>query len=282
MTSIQAALRTAAARLAPLPQASPRLEAELLLAEALGQTRDRLYAWGDLDLDPDQLARFNAWIDARLAGQPIAYLLGRRAFWTLDLAVTPAVLIPRPETELLVELALGCGAPDTALQAADLGTGSGAMAAALASERPGWMVHAVEVSAPALAVARANLDRLGLERVQTYLGSWFDALPKGTGLDLVVANPPYLADTDPHLAQGDLPWEPNGALAAGPSGLEALGQIISQAPDWLVAGGWLWLEHGWEQGAAVRNLLTGRGFAEVQTHRDLAGLERASGGRWLG
>jgi release factor glutamine methyltransferase len=279
--AIGAALTAAAARLTGIPDGNPRLEAELLLAEALQRSRAYLYAWGDQTLFPEQERLFSAWVERRRGGEPLAYLLGRRAFWSLELRVTPAVLIPRPETELLVEQALSAFPADEPITVADLGTGSGALAAALADERPHWTIHATDRSPAALAVARDNFTRLGL-RVQSHLGDWCRALPPDCRCELMLSNPPYLADDDPHLRQGDLPREPRAALAAGPDGLDALTAIIRQAPAHLLPGGRLLLEHGFAQGEPTRALLQAAGYADVQTWRDLAGLERVSGGRWWG
>lgn len=283
--SLQHLFRAAATRLlaaaqtegAPLGEADARLEAELLLAHALGKARQYLYTWPERVPDPAQAACFERLLQARLQGRPIAYLLGRQGFWTLDLEVTPAVLIPRPETELLVELCLTL-LPVSAASVADLGTGSGAIALALAAERPAWQVLASDHSPEALAVAAANARRLGLE-LRFRLGDWTAALGTET-FDALVSNPPYIEAGDAHLTRGDLRFEPRSALAAGPDGLDDLRRIIGAAPAHLNAGGWLLLEHGWRQGAALRALLLDRGFHEVASHRDLAGHERVSLGRW--
>jgi release factor glutamine methyltransferase len=215
----------------------------------------------------------------RAAGEPVAYLTGRRDFWTLELEVTPAVLIPRPETERLVEevLALFPAAPPIRL--ADLGTGSGALALALAAERPAWQIVATDASPEALAVARRNAERLRLGNVELRCGSWAEALGAHERFAAIVSNPPYVAEGDPHLAAGDLPFEPRSALVAGADGLAAIRVLIPAAVAHLRAGGWLLLEHGAGQGAAVRALLEEGGLAAVRTLRDLAGHERASLGR---
>lgn len=282
MISIAQALRETSARLARLPQASPRLEAELLLAEILGRPRGALIAWGEQPLTIEQSQRLDHWLERRLAGEPIAYLLGRREFWSLELQVDPRVLIPRPETELLVELALAAFPADDPIQAVDLGTGSGAIAAALARERPRWSLEATDLSQEALGLAEANFRRLGLDgRVRTHAGDWCQALPSTTRYHLMVSNPPYLRDADPHLKQGDLPREPRLALTAGTDGLDACRTLIRQAPAHLRPGGLLLLEHGFDQGEPVRCLLRAAGFREVCTHADLAGWERVGSGRWL-
>lgn len=256
-------------------------EAELLLAAALRRPRSWLFAHDDHVPDAAALAQFQDWLARREAGEPVAYLLGRRGFWRFDLQVSPATLIPRPETERLVELALERLPAQAALSLADLGTGSGAIALALAVERPRARVLAVDVSAEALAVARANALELGLGNVEFRLGDWFAPL-QGERFELIASNPPYIEAADPHLQQGDLRFEPAGALASGRDGLDAIRVLAAQAPAHLHAGGWLLIEHGWEQGAAVRALLAAAGFGEVATERDWEQRDRVSLGRWPG
>ena len=246
-------LRDAAAALASLSQAAPRLEAELLLIEATGWARTRLVAWPEAHLEPVAAARFAALLARRLAGEPIAYIRGRQAFWTLDLKVTPDTLIPRPETELLVEIALELPDPDRPRVVADLGTGSGAIAAAVAGERPAWQVIATDRSAGALTVARLNFRDLGLANALPLRADWLSPIAS-CSLDLILANPPYVAAADPHLDQGDLPHEPRAALTPGPDGLAAIGRIAAEAVRCLRPGGSLAVEHGFDQGAAVRGL----------------------------
>lgn len=255
-----------------------RAQAELLLAAALDRPRSWLYAHGDHTVAPEAVALFRAQVQRCARGEPVAYLLGRHAFWSLELEVGPATLVPRPETELLVELALQRLPADGALRVLDLGTGSGAIALAIAHERPCANVTAVDASAPALAIARRNAARLGLEGVRLLRSDWFSAV-RDECFDLVVSNPPYLADDDPHLLQGALPFEPRMALSSGPDGLEALRRICADAPERLSRGGWLLFEHGHLQGEAARRLLAASGFESVTTWRDLEGRERASGGR---
>lgn len=278
--SVQALLAAAGARLAAVSD-SPRSDAELLLAHALGRPRSFLRAWPGQAVPPAQAEHFAALLARRGAGEPVAYLLGRREFWSLELAVSPATLIPRPETERLVELALACLPADRPGRIADLGTGSGAIALALAHERPQAQVVATDASAAALAVARANAERLGLAHVDFRLGDWCIPLA-GATFDLIVSNPPYVAAGDPHLAQGDVRFEPHTALVAGADGLDALRRIVAAARAHLVAGGWLLLEHGWDQGEAVPALLRAAGYVEVSDHRDDAGQPRVSRGRWPG
>lgn len=267
-----------AAAVAKLDGEEARREAELLLAHVLGCTRTRLFARPEFEPSAPQRAEFDRLLDARRRGEPVAYLLGRRGFWSLDLAVTPAVLIPRPETELLVELALARIAQDAACAVADLGTGSGAVALALARERPRAQVLATDASTEALAVARGNAERLGIGNVAFAAGDWCAALGDAR-FGVIVSNPPYIAVGDPHLDEGDLRREPRSALVSGMDGLNAIRRIVAAAPDHLEAGGWLLLEHGWEQGAAVRGLLQRAGFVRVGSARDLGAHERVSLGQ---
>ena len=260
------------------PGATPGLDAELLLAHALGVGRARLRSHSEEIPAADAAERFLVLIERRASGEPVAYILGRKNFWTLELSVSPAVLIPRPETELLVERVLALH-PNGEARVADLGTGSGAIALALASERPGWRIIATDISAEALGVARANAAALGLERVQMFQGDWLDCL-RGRTFHLLLSNPPYVAIGDPALSQAELMREPRLALVAADHGLAALHGIIRAAPDHLEPGGWLLLEHGAAQAAAVAGALVARGFAQVRSHRDLAGRERMTEGQW--
>jgi release factor glutamine methyltransferase len=267
-----------AARDAPLRGRAGDLDAELLLAHVLGQTRARLRSHPEATLAAGQTQLYLELIGRRAAGEPLAYLTGRREFWSLDLAVTPAVLIPRPETELLVERALVLGTR-AASRVADLGTGSGAVALALAHERPGWQLVATDISAAALAVARANAAALGLARVEFLEGSWYEPL-RGARFDLLVSNPPYVAANDPVLADAALAHEPPLALTPpGGDALAALRILAHGAAAHLVPGGWLLLEHGATQAAAVRGELVAAGLAHVRSHRDLAGHERMTEGQ---
>lgn len=255
----------------------PAGEAELLLGHLLARGPAWLFAHGDAAVDVETAARFEALAKRRARGEPVAYLTGRRGFWTLDLQVTPATLIPRAETERLVELALQC-LPARPCTVADLGTGSGAIALAIASERPDARVVATDASAAALEVARANAAAHGLANVEFRLGDWLAPL-QGQRFDLVASNPPYIAEGDAHLAQGDLRHEPPAALASGPDGLDAIRSIVADAPAHLLPGGWLLLEHGHDQGGAVRALLDAAGFVDVRTERDLERRDRVSLGR---
>jgi len=255
------------------------VDAEFLLVHVLGKPRSWLFAHSDDWVAADRAVAFEALVLRRALGEPVAYLTGKRGFWRFDLAVTPATLIPRPETELLVELALERLPTDRALRVADLGTGSGAIALALAHERPRAQVTATDASAQALTVARANAAALRLENVDFREGDWYAPLA-GDRFDLIASNPPYIALGDPHLDEGDLRYEPAFALSSGHDGLDAIRTIVAGAPAHLVAGGWLLLEHGWDQGEAVRALLAAAGFAEVATRQDLEGRDRVSLGRW--
>jgi release factor glutamine methyltransferase len=255
--------------------ADARLDAELLLAHALGVSRARLYAWPEDEPDTVQRAAFERLVEAREQGEPIAYLTGRREFWSLELRVTPHVLIPRHETELLVELALERIPRDRAFRIADLGTGSGAIALALARERPLARVTATDASATALDVARGNAERLGVGNVGFAAGDWYAALGDAR-FDLIVSNPPYVAADDAHLAQGDLRFEPASALASGADGLDAIRHIVAGAPAHLADGGALLLEHGFDQSVRVRALLDAAGFVDVRSVRDAAGHERVT------
>jgi release factor glutamine methyltransferase len=227
-------------------------------------------------VDARATADFRALLAARRRGEPVAYLTGRREFWSLDLSVSRATLIPRADTETLVAWALELSLPTTA-RVLDLGTGSAAIALALASERPDWTVTAVDVSAEALEVAASNVERIAPGRVELLRSDWFEALP-GRRFDLIVANPPYIAPEDPHLTRGDLRCEPMGALVAAREGLAAIERILLAAGDHLTEEGVLLVEHGAEQGAQVRALLEEAGLATVKTRNDLAGRERVSGG----
>ncbi|WP_115045695.1 peptide chain release factor N(5)-glutamine methyltransferase [Xanthomonas arboricola] len=256
-----------------------RRDAEPLLLHALGRDRAWLFAHGRDRVDAAVAQAFEELVLRRQAGEPVAYLTGTRGFWTLELAVSTATLIPRADTERLVELALERLDALPGRRVADLGTGSGAIALAIASERPQAQVIATDASAAALAVAQRNADSHRLGNVDCRQGSWFAPLA-GERVDLIVSNPPYIAAQDPHLRQGDLRYEPASALASGPDGLDDIRLIAAEAPAHLLPGGWLLLEHGWDQGAAVAALLQARGFDAVATHQDLEQRDRVTSGRW--
>ncbi len=257
---------------------SPRLDAELLLAGSLDKNRSYLYAWPEAIPPAVARTRFQALLARRAAGEPVAYLLEQREFWSLPLTVTPATLIPRPETETLVALALQRVPAAAEARIADLGTGSGAIALAIARERPRCRVIATDISQAALAVAAANAQRLGLSNVQCVAGDWCAALPD-MPFDLIVSNPPYIAEDDIHLSRGDVRFEPRQALASGPQGMDALQQIARCASARLRPHGWLLLEHGYEQVQAVTRLLHTTGYDRVQDYPDDAGLGRVIAGR---
>lgn len=258
-----------------------RFEAELLLLHALGRDRAWLFAHGSDPVDPAVHDTYAALLARRASGEPIAYITGRRGFWTLDLRVSPATLIPRAETERLVELALERLAADAPTRIADLGTGSGAIALAIASERPLAQVVATDASAAALEIAQANAREHGLGQVRFVHGDWFAPLA-GERFDLIASNPPYIEAGDAHLTRGDLRFEPASALASGADGLADIRRIVAQAPAHLRPGGWLLLEHGFDQGDAVRALLREAGFDEARTEQDLEHRDRVSLGRWRG
>lgn len=251
------------------------LENRILLGHALGLSRVALITESQRELTPEEVARVEALVARRVAGEPVAYIVGTREFYGLPFQVSPAVLIPRPETEHLVELALERMPPRA--RVLDMGTGSGAIAVALAHTRPDAQVTALDRSPEALAVARANAAANGAP-VRFLQSDWFSALADDERFDVIASNPPYVAAGDPHLAQGDLRFEPTGALTDEADGLQALRTIAAGAPAHLAPGGWLLMEHGYDQGAAVRQLLQ-RDFDQVQSWRDLAGIERVTGGR---
>ena len=259
----------------------PRLEAQMLLLHALGQppqARAWLLAHDDAALPADAATRLHALATRRLAGEPMAYLTGEKHFHGLRLRVDARVLDPRDDTETLVDWALALLPADAPRRVLDLGTGSGAIALAIAHARPQARVTAVDASADALTVARANAGQLGLA-VTLHHGDWL-APVAGERFDLIVSNPPYIAEGDAHLPA--LAHEPRSALVSGADGLDDLRRIVATAPAHLAPGGWLLLEHGWDQAGAVRALLAGAGFTQVQSRRDLAGIERCSGGRRIG
>ena len=267
-------LRAARSRIDPA-------EALLLLAHVLGKSAAWLYAHGDARVGDGDARGFNDLVARRQAGEPVAYLTGRRGFWSLDLAVGPGILIPRPETERLVELALDRLPPGRPARLLDLGTGSGAIALALARERPAAQVTATDASAEALEVARRNAVEHDLANVRFAHGDWYVPVA-GERFDLIASNPPYIAAGDAHLAQGDLRFEPASALASGGDGLDALRVIAAGAPAHLAPGGWLLVEHGYAQGAAVRALFARAGLEAVETVRDLEDRDRVTVGFWPG
>jgi release factor glutamine methyltransferase len=273
--SIRELLDEASAALSPNSETA-RLDAEVLLAFVLDRPRAHLRAWPERTLAPAEAERFLALVQRGARGEPVAYLTGHREFWSLDLLVTPAVLIPRPETERLVELALAAIPAGAPWRIADIGTGSGAVALALAGERPAARIVATEVSQAALAVARENARRLGIANVEWCCGDLCAPLA-GERYDLIVSNPPYVAAADPHLAA--LRYEPPGALAAGADGLDVIRRLVLEARAHLTPGGMLLFEHGYDQGEAARGLLAAAGYHRMHTHQDAGGRDRVSDGR---
>ncbi|AUY11006.1 MULTISPECIES: peptide chain release factor N(5)-glutamine methyltransferase [Aeromonas] len=253
---------------------SPRADADALLCHLLDCRRSYLMTWPEHELDAAQQATLAGWLARRLNGEPIAHLIGEREFWSLPLKVSPATLIPRPDTEVLVEQALARlpGGPCALL---DLGTGTGAIALALKSERPDADVWAVDRMPAAAALARTNSAALGLP-IEVRDGSWFAPLSDAPRFAMIVSNPPYIDGTDPHLHEGDVRFEPRSALVAEEQGLADIRLIVTQAPAHLVPGGWLLLEHGWDQGEAVRQLLLQQGYVQVETVRDYGDNERVT------
>lgn len=276
-TTVSGCLADAARRIAGSSD-SARLDSELMLCHVLDCSRAWLFAHAQDPLEPQQLGLFQELLARRVRGEPVAHILGRRGFWTLDLAVDSSTLIPRPDTELLVEAALERIGLDARLRVVDLGTGSGAIALAIGSERPRAHIVAVEHSPEALALARRNLQATGLGNVELRQGSWYGPLA-GERFSLVVSNPPYIAAGDPHLGQGDVRFEPHSALVSGDDGLDDIRIIVAGAAAHLEPGGWLMLEHGHDQGEAVRGLMATAGLVEVGSRQDLAGHERIGFGR---
>lgn len=268
-------LRHAAAQL--VGSESPRRDAEILLGLVTGKTRTFIMAFGETALTDAQIAELDALLARRVTGEPVAYLTGVREFWSLPLWVSPATLIPRPDTECVVEQALA-RLPAEPCRILDLGTGTGAIALALASERPDCQVVAVDKVPDAVALARRNAQRLNITNVEIQQSDWFSALP-GRRFQLIVSNPPYIDGQDEHLTQGDVRFEPLSALVASDSGLADIDFLIREARGYLEPGGWLVLEHGWRQGEAVRARFTQAGFNAVETGLDYGGNERLTMGQ---
>ncbi|MGX5102878.1 peptide chain release factor N(5)-glutamine methyltransferase [Enterobacter cloacae] len=258
---------------------SPKRDAEILLEHVTGKARTYLLAFGETELTAEQEARLATLLARRKTGEPVAHLVGEREFWSLPLYVSQATLIPRPDTECLVEQALA-RLPTAPCSILDLGTGTGAIALALASERPDCEVTAVDVMPDAVALAQRNVERLGLRNVTVLQSSWFTAL-ENRSFAMIVSNPPYIDERDPHLTQGDVRFEPLTALVAAREGLADLDHIVTTSRQHLLSGGWLLVEHGWTQGDAVRALFTQAGYTAVETCRDYGGNERLTLGQWL-
>ncbi|MEI7151733.1 peptide chain release factor N(5)-glutamine methyltransferase [Pectobacterium carotovorum] len=257
---------------------SPKRDAEILLGFVTGKARTFLLAFGETELNAVEQQQLTELLARREQGEPIAYLIGVREFWSLPLAVSPATLIPRPDTECLVEQAL-LRLPQTSCAVLDLGTGTGAIALALASERRDCRVTGVDVQPDAVALATKNAQQLGLDNARFLSGSWYSPLDH-VRFALIASNPPYIDADDVHLSQGDVRFEPASALIAADNGLADLRTIIESAPHYLDADGWLLLEHGWQQADAVRQLLQARGFTQIETCQDYGGNDRVSLGRW--
>lgn len=276
---LDALLKQAAQRLQAAGSASPRVDAEVLMCHVLGRDRTWLYTWGDKMCSPWEHARFDALIAARAQGTPVAYLTGEREFWGLRLATSPNTLIPRPDTETLVELALNRVSMHTG-RLLDLGTGTGAIALAFASEQPGWQVLGVDVRKEAVELAKCNAQTLGLVNARFLQSDWFAALKSddeaGKLFDIIVSNPPYIAADDPHLDEGDVRFEPHSALVAGACGMADLLHLAEAAQHHLAASGWLLLEHGYTQADKVRMALNSAGYQNVESVRDLGGHERVT------
>ncbi len=272
----EALLRQAAGR---IDSDSPRLDAELLLSYVTGLGRTSFRAWPEREVTESQAETFEVLVAERVAGKPVAYLLGYQEFWSLPLKVSASTLIPRPDTECLVEVALGLVLPEQA-RVLDLGTGTGAIALALASEHPRWRMTACDEVAEAVELARENARVLGLA-MSVVKSCWFSQLEPAR-FDLIVSNPPYIPDNDRHLGEGDVRFEPASALVSGSDGLDDLRLIVTQSPDWLIEGGWLLVEHGFDQAEAVAALFRERGFAKVQSLQDYGRRDRMTLGQWLG
>ena len=261
-----------------LPGDNPRYDLELLLCELLDCQPAYLRTWPEKQLSAEQEVRLQQWIGRRVNGEPIAHLIGRQAFWTLDLLVTPDTLIPRQDTELLIERVLQLPISDSA-KVLDMGTGTGAIALALATERQHWQVLASDFKPSVVALAKKNAERHQLSNVEIFQSDWFTNITVKT-FDLIVSNPPYIAPDDAHLCQGDLRFEASSALVAEDMGLADIRHIVSQAPNYLNDQGWLVLEHGYDQGASVQSLLVQYGFDLVECCQDLGGNDRVSLGQY--
>ncbi|MEH6643050.1 peptide chain release factor N(5)-glutamine methyltransferase [Vreelandella glaciei] len=282
--SLDALLKQAAQRLQAAGSTSPRVDAEVLMCHVLERDRTWLYTWGDKMCSSQEHSRFDALIDARAQGTPVAYLTGAREFWGLRLATSPNTLIPRPDTETLVELALSRATLPTG-RLLDLGTGTGAIALAFASEQPDWQVLGVDVRDEAVELAANNAKALVITNAHFLLSDWFSALESdaeaGTLFDIIVSNPPYIAADDPHLAEGDVRFEPRSALVANADGMADLLHLVQSARHYLTASGWLLLEHGYTQAEKVRMALSSAGYQNVESVRDLGGHERVTLGRLI-
>lgn len=277
MTTISQALQQARQNL-QASSPSPASDASILLCHVLDCSSSHLIAWPDKQLSSANEQHYNDIIQRRMLGTPVAYITGEKEFWSLALKVTPAVLIPRPETEILVEFALEVLRKKPTATIADLGTGSGAIACALASEHPGWKITATDASAEALAIAQHNADAHQLQNITFIQGNWCEALQQ-QDFDLIISNPPYVAIDDPHLDDGDVRFEPDGALSSGIKGMDDIELIAREAGAHLKPGGWLVIEHGYDQQQMVRDCFTSNGYVEITQQSDLADIPRITAGR---
>ncbi len=259
---------------------SPRLDAEVLLAHCLNKTRTWLVTWPDKTLEQNQQQAFRQQLQRRLEGEPVAHIIGEREFWSLPLKVNQHTLIPRPDTELMIEVLLAAYPQDRDIRMLDLGTGSGAIALAMASEKPEWTITATDRSADALQIARENAEQLSIDNVRLLQGSWFDAIEQeaATAFDIIASNPPYIAEADPHLEQGDVRFEPRSALTSGEDGLDDIRLISQNAMHYLKPGGRLIVEHGFDQEAGVYDIFSRAGYQTITRYRDLAGNPRLTSG----
>lgn len=278
--SVEYTLKQAVQQLQESGSDSPSLDAAVLLCHALDKPRSFLLTWPDKILDAEQLDHFDALLQRRVVGEPVAYITGEREFWSLPLKVSPSTLIPRPDTERLVEVALD-KAVDMQGDILDLGTGTGAIALALASELPNRQVTGIDLKEEAQQLAQSNATSLNLNNTQFLAGSWFEPLASGTKFALIVSNPPYIEQEDPHLAQGDVRFEPLSALVADEKGLADIRHIATQARVFLEDKGWLMFEHGFEQGEPVRELLQSLGYEQVATYKDYGDNDRVTIGQYL-
>ncbi|HAS63677.1 MAG TPA: peptide chain release factor N(5)-glutamine methyltransferase [Vibrio sp.] len=278
--SVENTLKRATQQLQETGSDSPSLDAAVLLCHALDKPRSFLMTWPEKELSQQELAPFEALLSRRLTGEPVAYIVGEREFWSLPLNVSPTTLIPRPDTERLVELAL-----DKALMTQgdilDLGTGTGAIALALASELPNRNVVGIDLMPDAQQLATTNATKLKIQNVNFWAGSWFEPLEIGTQFAVIVSNPPYIEENDPHLAQGDVRFEPLSALVAAEDGLADIRHIADNARHYLLDNGWLLFEHGYEQGLAVRTIFNQLGYQEVDTFQDYGHNDRVTLGRYV-
>ncbi|WP_281558614.1 peptide chain release factor N(5)-glutamine methyltransferase [Thalassomonas sp. RHCl1] len=259
---------------------SAKLDAQVLLCHVLGKELSYLHTWPEKIIADEVFEHFTRLLERRQNGEPVAYITGIKEFWSLPLKVSPATLIPRPDTEVLVEQVLACH-PQNKLNCLDLGTGTGAIALALASEQPGWQLDAVDFNADAVMLARENARQLKLERVNIYQSDWFKQVAKDKKFEVIVSNPPYIDGGDKHLSEGDVRFEPETALVAAENGLADIITIATGAKDYLTDGGSLYFEHGFEQGQAVRKILTDLGYTDAKTTKDFAGNDRITQANWI-